>query len=259
MSPKTLTPTPADSSISQKVIVPFTLTPVLQSQLSTLLPTSSSPSSTSTAGATGTSTGTPNSSHKDTKGKSKAVTSSSSSSSQKASTKAQTSTKSASTLSSNIINVIHTSTPPGDNNSALEVYWQCFAPFSSPNTATANTSRVTSTPHLQLVMSTYIDLLEHILQEPLFNTLRTKKQLGYSVGCASRFTHGVHGEWYGMMRCRWGRFVDNSLSSEMNLYSRETVCLLFAIAFPCLERNYMLDSSCRLAIQSHYTCWVVCL
>jgi len=38
-----------------------------------------------------------------------------------------------------------------------------------------------------------IDLLVHILYEPLFDQLRTKEQIGYDVSVGARWTHGVLG------------------------------------------------------------------
>eukprot|EP00929_Paragymnodinium_shiwhaense_P104738 TRINITY_DN69436_c0_g1_i1.p1 TRINITY_DN69436_c0_g1~~TRINITY_DN69436_c0_g1_i1.p1 ORF type:complete len:1094 (-),score=297.55 TRINITY_DN69436_c0_g1_i1:265-3546(-) len=38
-----------------------------------------------------------------------------------------------------------------------------------------------------------IDLIEDLMSEPLFDSLRTKQQLGYSVGCQVRDSYGVHG------------------------------------------------------------------
>ena len=38
-----------------------------------------------------------------------------------------------------------------------------------------------------------LSLLEHIMFEPLFDSLRTKQQLGYSVGCSARCTAGTLG------------------------------------------------------------------
>lgn len=38
-----------------------------------------------------------------------------------------------------------------------------------------------------------IDLIEQIFSEPCYDTLRTKEQLGYSVHCGLRLTHGVLG------------------------------------------------------------------
>ncbi|RHY93303.1 hypothetical protein DYB35_000165, partial [Aphanomyces astaci] len=37
------------------------------------------------------------------------------------------------------------------------------------------------------------DLLQQIMEEPLFDSLRTKKQLGYEVSCTARETHGILG------------------------------------------------------------------
>jgi secreted Zn-dependent insulinase-like peptidase len=38
-----------------------------------------------------------------------------------------------------------------------------------------------------------IDLLVHILEEPLYNQLRTKEQIGYDVSCDARWSYGVMG------------------------------------------------------------------
>lgn len=37
------------------------------------------------------------------------------------------------------------------------------------------------------------DLVEQVLSEPLYDTLRTKQQLGYTVSSGARLTHGVTG------------------------------------------------------------------
>ncbi|EER08001.1 conserved hypothetical protein [Perkinsus marinus ATCC 50983] len=60
-----------------------------------------------------------------------------------------------------------------EQNSVLETYFQC----SSNNIR----ERV------------LLDLLESVMEEPLFDTLRTKQQLGYSVFCGVRLTGGVLG------------------------------------------------------------------
>jgi secreted Zn-dependent insulinase-like peptidase len=60
-----------------------------------------------------------------------------------------------------------------DANAAIELYWQ-FGP---------------SSPWL----AARVSLLEHLLWEPLFDALRTKQQLGYTVSCSSRATHGQLG------------------------------------------------------------------
>lgn len=38
-----------------------------------------------------------------------------------------------------------------------------------------------------------VEFVESIMEEPIFDTLRTKEQLGYSVGCSHRFNNGVLG------------------------------------------------------------------
>uniref|UniRef100_K3X3Y3 Nardilysin n=1 Tax=Globisporangium ultimum (strain ATCC 200006 / CBS 805.95 / DAOM BR144) TaxID=431595 RepID=K3X3Y3_GLOUD len=43
----------------------------------------------------------------------------------------------------------------------------------------------------------YADLLEQLMEEPLFDTLRTKQELGYDVSCTVRVTHGIVG--FGVM------------------------------------------------------------
>eukprot|EP00967_Tisochrysis_lutea_P145904 scaffold274513_cov33-Tisochrysis_lutea.AAC.7 len=60
-----------------------------------------------------------------------------------------------------------------DDNCAVEAYWQ-----------------------LELyseVASARLFLLETMMYEPLFNQLRTKQQMGYSVGCSGRSTHATLG------------------------------------------------------------------
>ncbi|KDO32235.1 hypothetical protein SPRG_02713 [Saprolegnia parasitica CBS 223.65] len=58
-------------------------------------------------------------------------------------------------------------------NSIVEVYYQ----FGNETVATLGMA----------------DLLEQMMQEPLFDTLRTKQQLGYEVSCTVRVTHGILG------------------------------------------------------------------
>lgn len=43
----------------------------------------------------------------------------------------------------------------------------------------------------------YADLLEQLMEEPLFDSLRTKQELGYDVSCTVRVTHGIVG--FGVM------------------------------------------------------------
>ena len=71
----------------------------------------------------------------------------------------------------------------GETNCALELYWQ-LGPDEPEESAR-------------------LSLLEHLMWEPLFNQLRTKQQLGYSVGCSARNTAGVLGFMIGVVSARF--------------------------------------------------------
>eukprot|EP00300_Choanocystis_sp_HF-7_P014190 c18600_g1_i1.p1 GENE.c18600_g1_i1~~c18600_g1_i1.p1 ORF type:complete len:614 (+),score=169.40 c18600_g1_i1:1389-3230(+) len=60
-----------------------------------------------------------------------------------------------------------------EKNNAVQVYWQLGVE--------TNQTRAT------------IQLLEEMLGEPLFDSLRTKQQLGYTVSCGARFTFNIIG------------------------------------------------------------------
>lgn len=62
---------------------------------------------------------------------------------------------------------------PTDNNTSVEVYFQMGKD--------------------DLTNRVLIDLLEHVLDEPFYNELRTKEQFGYEVSCGARWTFGVLG------------------------------------------------------------------
>jgi len=81
------------------------------------------------------------------------------------------------------VSILQTKTPTvwfedcpdaGNRNAALEMYWQL-----------EHTSE-----HKPKVA---LDLLEALMCEPLFDTLRTKQQLGYVASCGMRHTQGVNG------------------------------------------------------------------
>mmetsp|Transcript_4608 Transcript_4608/g.18746 ORF Transcript_4608/g.18746 Transcript_4608/m.18746 type:complete len:508 (-) Transcript_4608:2096-3619(-) len=61
---------------------------------------------------------------------------------------------------------------------AVEVYWQLARP---------------TEPGEALALRVLTELLEAALDEPLFDALRTKQQLGYTVACGSRYTRGAVG------------------------------------------------------------------
>jgi len=66
-------------------------------------------------------------------------------------------------------------------NSALEIYWQL--PGRDGMDWDESRTRI----------KVLLDMLEDMMYEPIFDQLRTKEQLGYSVGCSTRDTHGVLG------------------------------------------------------------------
>lgn len=61
-----------------------------------------------------------------------------------------------------------------------------------------NDKNSTTTNYIQIGSSSIrlqclIEFIEKIMEEPLFDILRTKEQLGYSVGCSHRFNAGILG------------------------------------------------------------------
>lgn len=61
----------------------------------------------------------------------------------------------------------------GERNSSVEAYWQVGQD--------------------DVPARVQVQLLEHVMEEPLYDTLRTRWQLGYSVSCGLRMTNGVLG------------------------------------------------------------------
>jgi len=45
----------------------------------------------------------------------------------------------------------------------------------------------------QVAQRARLDMVEQVFSEPFYDTLRTKEQLGYSVHCSTRLTHGILG------------------------------------------------------------------
>jgi nardilysin len=70
-----------------------------------------------------------------------------------------------------------------------------------------------------------LDLLEAVLEEPFFDQLRTKQQLGYSVGCGCKNTFGVVG------------FAFSVVSSSFSMAHVQAAILAFAEKVPALIRN----------------------
>ena len=79
--------------------------------------------------------------------------------------------------------LVQESGAPDQPNNALEMYWQ-FGPSIKDNADTSKDN---------VYRQACVDLMIEIMQEPLYNELRTKQQLGYSVSCGIRDSHGVPG------------------------------------------------------------------
>ena len=74
-----------------------------------------------------------------------------------------------------------------------------------------------------------LDLLEALLEEPFFDSLRTKQQLGYSVSCGARNTYGVLG------------FAFQVTSSSHSVANIQAAILAFVIAVPATLRSVHKD------------------
>jgi len=98
---------------------------------------------------------------------------------------------------------------PDEENSALEAYFQ--AELELPDRARDRTA---------------FELLEQVLSEPFFNQLRTKEQLGYSVSCGSRMTHGFLG--FGA-QLQSGKYSAEHLRQRVDAFLREHRAALAAM------------------------------
>ncbi len=86
----------------------------------------------------------------------------------------------------NVVVVCQESGAPDQPNNALELYMQ----FVPPNETKSNAERAAKDI---VYLQACVDLMVAIMEEPIYNELRTKQQLGYSVGIGVRDTHGVPG------------------------------------------------------------------
>ncbi|KAF3496011.1 hypothetical protein DY000_02052012 [Brassica cretica] len=74
-----------------------------------------------------------------------------------------------------------------ETNSVVELYYQ-IEPEEAKSTR----------------MKAVLDLFSEIIEEPLFNQLRTKEQLGYVVECGPRLTYRVHGFCFCVQSSKYG-------------------------------------------------------
>ncbi|CAI5513289.1 unnamed protein product [Closterium sp. Naga37s-1] len=92
---------------------------------------------------------------------------------------------------------------PAEENSAVEVYYQ----------ACQDQGRASIRDR------SLVDLLEQVMSEPLFDTLRTKEQLGYRVDCGTRLTHGVFGFCIRVQSADYGpEYLQQRVDSFLNTF-----------------------------------------
>ena len=88
---------------------------------------------------------------------------------------------------------------PEEDNSVVEVYWQC-GPDDVHDRA-------------------LVDMVEQLLYEPCYDTLRTKEQLGYTVHSGMRLTHGVLGFAVVVVSAAHGpEYLDARVDAFLNSY-----------------------------------------
>ncbi|KJE92712.1 nardilysin [Capsaspora owczarzaki ATCC 30864] len=89
---------------------------------------------------------------------------------------------------------------PNDDNSVVEVYYQCA-----------------SLPFREVTVSV---LLECLMEEPCFDVLRTKEQLGYDVSCCCRYTGGITGFGF-QVQAQSSKFTVAHIDSRVETFIRE--------------------------------------
>ena len=98
-----------------------------------------------------------------------------------------------------------------DPNTAVEVYFQFGKDDNSPD---AVRQRV------------LVDLLEQIIEEPLYNQIRTKEQFGYVVSCGARWTFGVIGMSFQVVTaCKSANETGNRLDDFLISFRSELQCM----------------------------------
>lgn len=64
-------------------------------------------------------------------------------------------------------------------------------------------------------------MLDHIMSETLFDTLRTKQQLGYHVGCSTCVTHGMLGFTITVQSSKWSpKFLSDRIEDFLRYFRK---------------------------------------
>ena len=69
----------------------------------------------------------------------------------------------------------------------------CRAPVKNPEETNSVAEVYCQAGPSSVALRARLDLFEQLFSEPFYDTLRTKEQLGYSVHCSARLTHGILG------------------------------------------------------------------
>jgi len=98
-----------------------------------------------------------------------------------------------------------------------------------------------------------IDLINHILYEPMYDQLRTKEQFGYDVGCGSRWTFGVIGTCFKVTTSnksadeiisRIEKFLQDYRNDLENMPKEEYLGKVIGLAKSKLLMNDSLEEEC---------------
>mmetsp|Transcript_41353 Transcript_41353/g.94825 ORF Transcript_41353/g.94825 Transcript_41353/m.94825 type:complete len:296 (+) Transcript_41353:3-890(+) len=116
---------------------------------------------------------------------------------------------------------------PADANCAVEVYWQLG--------------------ESTLRLSAMLSLLDHLMFEPLFDSLRTKQQIGYSVRCSSRNTMQVLGFCIGVVSATHS---PTSIEDSVSKFLVEFVD--FVKNMPAAEYKKNIDSAVENKLQDDH-------
>lgn len=122
---------------------------------------------------------------------------------------------------------------PKDANTAVEVYFQIGKD--------------------ELTNRVLTDLLEHILDEPFYNELRTKEQFGYEVSCGAKWTFGVLGMSFNVVtNCKTAKEASDRIDRFLSEFRKELESMsdesfmehLVALAKVKLEMFESMEDEC---------------
>ena len=122
---------------------------------------------------------------------------------------------------------------PENPESAIQSSYQI-----NPNTFTASsasassTTTTTTSADTQLKMGAVLAVLSHLMEEPCYDQLRTKEQLGYMVWSGSSKTYGIYSLWFVIQSTERGpAYLDNRIEHFLTLFYNEKLLNMDAETF----------------------------